>query len=166
MILLYHVNSKFSNGYNMIINSIKGDIFAAFMESDADVFIQGNNCHHMQNSGIAGIIKHRYPEALQADINGSIKGDPNKLGTYTIADTRDGKIINAYTQYDYGTDKRNADYDAIAKVFRKINDDFKDQKLNFIIPSIGAGLALGDWEIISNLINENTPDINITHYYL
>lgn len=149
----------------MIIRSVKEDIFSAFMTKEFDVFIQGCNCHHVQGGGIAGMLSSRYPEVLQADRT-SIKGDRNKLGSYTIADTVDGKVINAYTQYDFGYDGRYADYDAITKVFRLINDNFKGQNLTFGLPSVGAGLAGGDWSIVKDIINNNTPDINIIHYYI
>lgn len=148
----------------MIIKSIKEDIFAAFMSKEADVFIQGCNCHHTQGAGISKMLR-KYPEVLEADKT-SIKGDESKLGSYTIAETVDGKVINAYTQYDFGTDKRNVDYVALANVFRKINDDFKGQNLTFIIPSIGCSLGGGDWSIVKELINDNTPDIDIIHYYI
>lgn len=150
----------------MIVKKLNEDIFAAFMNHDFEIMVQGCNCHHVQGSGIAGIIRHRYPEVYQADVEQSVKGDPNKLGTYTIANTIDGKVINAYTQFDFGTEKRHADYDAIAKVFRKINDDFSGKDVTFGIPKIGAGLAGGEWDIIEKLINDNTPDIDIIYYYI
>ena len=70
-----------------------------------------------------------------------------------------------YTQYAYGRNKVNVDYDAISKVFELINKDFANH-INIGIPMIGAGLAGGDWNIISDIINEKTPDLNITLYIL
>lgn len=149
----------------MIIKIIKEDIFAAFMTHEFDILIQGNNCFHVQGGGVAGILSTLYPEVLIADKT-TPYGDESKLGTYSIADTVDGKVINAYTQYNFGRNKRHVDYVAVANVFRKINDDFKGQGLVFATPPIGCGLAGGEWYIVEKLINDNTPDINIIHYYI
>lgn len=148
----------------MIIQSVKEDIFSAFMSKEFDVFIHGCNCQNTQNAGIAKTMR-KYPEVYAADLK-TEKGDPNKLGLYTIADTVDGKVINAYTQYNFGRNKRHVDYMAVGNVFRLINDDFRGLNLTFAIPSIGCNLGGGDWSIVKDIINDNTPDINIIHYYI
>jgi len=86
-----------------------------------------------------------------------------QIGSYMIIQSVKG---DAYTQYNYGYGKRNADYDAIRNVFLNLNNAYKDQGLIFGIPSVGAGLAGGDWKQIEKIINESTPDIKIIHFYL
>lgn len=152
-------------GSYMIIQSVKGDLIKAFKNGMVDILIHGCNCFNNHGKGIALSIKNQYPEASIVDSR-TIKGDKNKLGNYTVAKTENGSIINAYTQYNYGYGKRNADYDAIRNVFLNLNNAYKDQGLIFGIPSVGAGLAGGDWKQIEKIINESTPDINIIHFYL
>lgn len=149
----------------MIKQEINGDIFHAFMNKDFDVFIQGCNCFCVQGGGIAGMLSSRYPCVLEADRT-TVVGDKSKLGTYTLAQTVDGIVINAYTQYTFGYGGLYADYDAIGNVFKKIDDDYKDTGLVFGIPMIGCGLAGGDWSIVKNIINESTPNITIKFYYI
>ena len=62
-------------------------------------------------------------------------------------------IVNAYTQYHWKTGPgiMNADYDAIHQVFSLIATDFEGRRIGY--PKIGAGLAGGDWKIISKIID-------------
>jgi O-acetyl-ADP-ribose deacetylase (regulator of RNase III) len=80
------------------------------------------------------------------------------MGTYTSwtgphyrIQGRDITIVNAYTQFNYGTDKINVDYDAIYKVMVQIDKDFPTQSIG--LPRIGAGLAGGDWNHILSILN-------------
>ena len=102
------------------------------------------------------------------------RGDTSKLGNYSRVDiilhVHDGKgyvvkdliILNAYTQFDYKwhDDTPPVDYTAIESVFKKINHDFKGKKVG--IPLIGSGLAGGYWDEISEIIDNETKDLNIT----
>lgn len=72
-----------------------------------------------------------------------------------------------YTQFYYGKGK-NVDYTAIERGFRKLNKKILSVPTKTVaIPLIGAGLAGGDWKIISEIIEASTPDIKeITVYKL
>ena len=45
-----------------------------------------------------------------------------------------------------------ADYEAIREVFKSIRRDFAGKRIGY--PMIGAGLAGGDWDTISEIICE------------
>jgi O-acetyl-ADP-ribose deacetylase (regulator of RNase III) len=49
-----------------------------------------------------------------------------------------------------------ADYDAIRSVFKKIKSNFSGKRIGY--PKIGAGLAGGDWDQISKIIDEELID--------
>lgn len=146
------------------MNIIKGDLVKLFSMGTFDVIIHGCNCLNTMGAGIAKQIKERYPEAYQADLR-TIKGDKTKLGTFTFAghlkESKNNFIINAYTQYDYRGYKP-VDYRAIESVFIKLNDWYvlKDKRIG--IPKIGAGLAGGDWDVIKEIIDRVTPNLDIT----
>jgi len=53
-----------------------------------------------------------------------------------------------------------ANYEAIRNVFKNIKENFSGKKIGY--PAIGAGLARGDWKIISSIINEELKDENHT----
>lgn len=108
----------------MILAEIKENVFVPFEKKEYDLFIHGANCWHVMSGGIAAIVSYRYPQAFTADKQ-TPRGNKNKLGLYSRATTEFGTIINLYTQFDYGTDKMNVDYDAIRKGFTLLNEDFK-----------------------------------------
>lgn len=51
-------------------------------------------------------------------------------------------------------------YEAIEKVFGSIADNFYGKRIAY--PKIGAGLAGGDWEIISSIIDEELEGMDHT----
>jgi O-acetyl-ADP-ribose deacetylase (regulator of RNase III) len=134
---------------------IKGDLIKLALEGKFDVIVHGCNCFCTMGAGIAGAIKSEFPEAYDADCK-TEKGSKDKLGTYSQATIeKNGNkitVINAYTQHDYKGRGIKADYDAIRSVFKKIKLNFSGQRIGY--PKIGAGLAGGDWEQISKIIDE------------
>ena len=103
----------------MITISIKGDVIKAFKENHYDVLVHGNNCFCNWGAGIAVQMRKNFPSAFKSD-QATQFGDKSKLGTYSLSETKNGTIINAYTQYKYGGGRNNADLEAIRKVFEKI----------------------------------------------
>ena len=140
---------------------IKGDLIKLALEGKFDVIIHGCNCFCTMGAGIAKNIKSEFPEAYEADLK-TEKGNKDKLGTYSNAITeRNGYkiiIINAYTQHHYKGRRMKADYEAIRSVFKKIKSNYPGKKIGY--PKIGAGLAGGDWNIISEVIEEELKNEN------
>ncbi|ENW79218.1 hypothetical protein F908_02690 [Acinetobacter sp. NIPH 284] len=145
------------------MHKITGDLIALAQTGEFDVIIHGCNCFCTMGAGIAKVIKQEFPEAYQADLN-TIYGDKDKLGTYGQAhikrDNYNFIIINAYTQFNWRGQGKKADYAAIKQVFRSIKKDFSAASIGY--PMIGAGLAKGDWNIISAIIDEELEGLN--HY--
>ncbi len=133
---------------------VQGDIIQLALNGDFDVIIHGCNCFCTMGAGIAKTIKQLFPAAYEADLK-TTKGDKDKLGYYTFCrvttENADFIITNAYTQYQW-RGRNNADYDAIRNIFRRVATDFSGKRIGY--PAIGAGLAGGDWDIISQIINE------------
>ena len=149
------------------MNIIQGDLIQLAKEGHFDVIAHGCNCFLTMGKGIALQIKMEFPEAFQEDQKTS-RGDLWKLGTYSFAHILryNLTVINAYTQFDYRPTYNDdgivrCDYDAIRRVFKAIARDFgNDARIGY--PKIGAGLAGGDWEIISKIIDEELIDHNHT----
>lgn len=115
-----------------------------------DVIVHGCNCFHTMGGGIALQIKKAFPDAYRADLY-TPHGSPFKLGTYSKAVIGELTVVNAYTQYtfDRGND---VEYCAVYNVFKQIAQDFPFSRIG--IPCIGAGLAGGDWKLLSHIIEE------------
>jgi O-acetyl-ADP-ribose deacetylase (regulator of RNase III) len=145
------------------MKTIKGDLITLALDGVFDVIIHGCNCFCTMGAGIARAVKDEFPEAFQAD-QATEKGDRAKLGTFTHAAVeRNGQVItviNAYTQFDYQGKGVLADYGAIRSVFKALKSEFSGSRFGF--PLIGAGLAGGDWAVISEIICEELQGEDFT----
>ncbi len=145
------------------MNVQKGDLIQLAMNGNFDVIVHGCNCFCTMGAGIAKQIKTLFPQAFEADQE-TLIGNRKKLGTYSSATVKiKGHtliIVNAYTQYDFSGHGVLVEYDAVKEVFARIKDDFTGLKIAY--PKIGAGLAKGDWEMISNIIDNKLDGENHT----
>ena len=127
----------------------KGDLLALARVGHFNCIVQGCNCFCTMGSGIAKQIKQEYPEAYAVDCE-TVKGDRNKLGTYSVMLGKQFNIINAYTQYDYNRKglpvQDHFDYKAFGSILRRLESEFEGCHFGF--PYIGMGLAGGNKEKI------------------
>ncbi|CAJ1937121.1 unnamed protein product [Cylindrotheca closterium] len=142
------------------MKKLQGDLLAFALEGTFDVIVHGCNCQGHMGAGIAKSIKIQFPEAFIADKQ-TTAGDFDRLGTYSTAhiqrDDDDSTtiqfyIVNAYTQFHWKGKGVKADYHAIRGVFSKLKQEFSGLRIGY--PRIGAGLAGGDWALISEIIDE------------
>lgn len=130
---------------------VKGDLLQMGKDNEFDIIMQGCNCFNVMGSGIAAQIKVQFPDAELAD-NETVRGDPGKLGSYTIGMHGRLVILNCYTQY--GTASHAGmdvfEYTAFERVLSKIVQRFGKYRIG--LPLIGMGLAGGDPARIMPLI--------------
>jgi len=145
------------------MKTVVGDLLQLALGGHFDVIIHGCNCFCSMGAGIARAIKLEFPEAFSADAN-TKKGDKSKLGSYSHATVnRDGHsitIINGYTQYNYSGRSVLVDYKAVSTLFAELKKEYPGKRLCY--PKIGAGLAGGDWNIISAIIDKELGEENHT----
>ena len=146
----------------MIVKYIKGDIVALFLEGN--IIAHGCNCFHTMGSGVAGQLARAYPKILEIDKTTTEYGSRDKLGDISIVfkhnPTGFSMCYNLYTQYEPGP---NLDYGALVNCMIELN--LQAETLLFkpviYIPRIGCGIAGGDWDKVSKLIDMFTPDIDL-----
>lgn len=124
------------------------------------ILVHGVNCQGKMGAGIALEVKRRYPQVYSAylDIceNHGYLGEQLLGHVYFAPITNELVIANAFIQEYYGHDgKRHVSYDALDVCFSKINQYALRTGLPVKCPRIGAGLAGGNWDIISAIINVN-----------
>lgn len=138
-----------------MIEELKGDLLN---HPDVHIIAHCANCFHTMGSGIAKFIKEKYPEAYKADCEQTVRGDINKLGTFSFADIRHladapAYIANVYGQYRYGRDKRYLNYEAIFNGMQAVKDHF-DPTFNIGIPyNMGCKNAGGDWRVVRAMMD-------------
>lgn len=158
---------------------VNGDLIELALKGKFDVITHGVNCFCNMGSGIA-VPMSRIFDANEMPLEQRGKGDYNKLGTIEhhrrfIGDDgsvnlteqrgRELYVVNAYTQYSpgrwvHGPSKIPLDYEALRMCFRKINFTFKGKHVG--IPTIGCGLAKGDIKRVTQIIDEECTDVEVT----
>lgn len=134
------------------MQQVQGDLLAMGKNNEVDIIVHGCNCFNTMGSGIAAQIRVQFPDAEKAD-NETVRGDPGKLGSYTIGMHGRLTIINAYTQYS--TSKQGEDvfeYHAFQRVLDKLAHRFGKWRFGF--PLIGMGLAGGNPERILAMLED------------
>jgi len=134
----------------------QGDLIALAKAGEFDVIVHGCNCFCTMGAGIAKAIREAFPSAWAAD-RATAKGDPAKLGTisigaHTLPDGETLFIVNAYTQFWYGRQHLQVDYDALRKAMIHVRTRFPKARIG--MPRIGAGLGGGDWSRIRRIIQD------------
>lgn len=126
-------------------------------DDKVNVIIHQCNCHHTMGGGIARIISKIYPEAAEADRE-TIKGDREKMGTFSVAKTKDGKyILNVYSQYNMSSGERETSYDALCQALesieKRIRSNQSGRKFVLGVPyGMGSDLARGSWTVVNAII--------------
>ena len=150
----------------MIIEYINDSI----LNAEQYHILHGVNCQNKMGSGVAKVLYEKYPEVKQKyhEDNEYVKknvGYYAKLGDTRAIPCEDKIVHNCYTQDYYGYDgKKYVSYDAIYEVFQRYA---RSNLKEVAIPKIGAGLAGGNWNIISQIIDDATgDDLDVYVYYL
>ncbi len=134
----------------------KGNLITA----SENIIIHGCNNRGVMGSGVAREIRREFPETYMIYKN-LFKDFGLGLGEVIWVYEKFKWIGNCITQDGYGKDgKKYVCYDATRKCIREINNNYHITKprvdMNVAMPKIGAGLGGGDWNIISNIIEEES----------
>lgn len=150
---------------------VNGNLITLAKQGTFDTIIQGCNCFCTMNKGFAQLMKINFSADKLPLEHSSLSGDINKLGqidyeniqiTPSLSNIENTTltIVNAYTQYYWGEDRRHFDYDAFTLCLKKINYIFRGKNIG--LPKIGTGLAGGNWDVIKEIIQLELKDCNVT----
>jgi O-acetyl-ADP-ribose deacetylase (regulator of RNase III) len=154
---------------------IEGDLIKLALEGNFDVIAHGCNCFCTMKRGIAPQIAFTFGCNVYPLEHRSQSGNINKLGNieFDKCQVYNGivlshfndkakwlTVVNAYTQFNWESNNKPLDYDALTLCMRKINYIFKGKHIG--LPQIGCGLAGGDWNKVKSIIQEELKDCNVT----
>lgn len=140
----------------------KGDLMAV----TSGIIAHGCNAQGVMGSGVAALVKAKYPKAFDQYVKDLGIGDAlsgvslGYVSFWSLADLSDDLhsddllIANCITQNLYGRDgSKFVSYDAIHTCFTTLERVAKATGMTINIPRIGAGLGGGDWNVIESIIN-------------
>ncbi len=135
------------------------------------VIVHGCNTHGVMGAGVAKAVRERYPGAFRVyhrmcqqpgiDVGQIVPYEvPSPSGRTELL------IVNAITQYGYGMDKRQVNYEGLYCCFAQLKWMAKAYKLEDVhFPLIGCGLGGGDWDIVEAIIKSTLKGLNL-HLWL
>lgn len=142
---------------------IQGDI------TTTDLTIaHGVNCQNKMGSGVAKALYTKWPQVkeqyhIRCD-NWSSDYPPLLGSVQQVSIGARNPVYNLFTQQYYGYDgRRYLNYGAIASGFLHLVNNVGLKEI--AIPKIGCGLAGGDWNIVSSLIEDIAKDKMIVTVY-
>jgi O-acetyl-ADP-ribose deacetylase (regulator of RNase III) len=141
----------------MKIKYVTGDL----LQAPEQYVLHGCNAKGVMGSGVAKLIRDKYPKAYQ-DYRNSYDSHGLSLGSIVPSKQPDGKIIlNAITQETYGKTGVHVSYWAIANVMHILNKwhiNNQKQPKEIAMPKVGSGLAGGDWNVIEAIIENEAKN--------
>jgi len=142
------------------------NLYVDIFKLKCDALIHCCNCQHTFGSGVARLVRETYPEAHKADLETPIDCK-EKLGTFSCVKAHDGKYIyNMYSQFRFGADRRQTDYEAFYNGLTGIhshikNLDLKTASIPFKVASDRGGAS---WRVIESMIYDIFEESNISLY--
>lgn len=142
------------------------------LDVDRGFMVHGCNCLGKMGAGIALAIRNKWPKVYEAYCQNFDNHPERKAAWYlgriqTIWVDGDLAVVNAFTQENIGTHKRQVDYDAVYQCFENVNALALVDNLPVHFPLIGCGYAGGDWNIISAIIQDTLdPSLERTLWVL
>jgi O-acetyl-ADP-ribose deacetylase (regulator of RNase III) len=123
------------------------------LDADERYIVHGCNAQGVMGSGVAKLIRARYPKAY-VDYRQVYETAGLRLGQIIWSDCERHVVLNAITQDKYGTDPNviYCDYEAIRAAMRTIERSVDGARV--AMPLIGAGRAHGSGKIISAIIED------------
>lgn len=145
----------------------QGDLLLA----TAGIIAHGCNAQGKMKSGVAGVIRARWPLAHTRYREAFISSTGIKPGMVIFAHAPDKIIANCITQEFYGRNPNRVyvDYNAVADCMMFLNKRapmYVGEGGEVAMPLIGAGLANGEWGRIAEIIEQESTRFQPVVYTL
>jgi len=139
-------------------------VVSDLLDIEHGMIVHGCNAQGVMGAGVADQIRRKYPYAHRVyhdayTAAGLVLGEV----IYAVFDTGNLIIANAITQQFFGqcSNRVYVDYHAVRKCMRSVAGVAKQHSMQVHFPKIGAGLARGDWSILSTIIDEELDDAGV-----
>lgn len=143
------------------------DIVQAVHDREVQAIAHQANCWNTMKSGIAPVLAKAFPPMYEAD-QATYRGDALKLGTVSYDYIAEGILgFNLYGQYDFSRFKQDTQYAHVRNSLKEmVTVCIGAGVFSVGLPKIGCGLGGGDWGIVSNIIEEELRNFDVTIYVI
>lgn len=134
-------------------------ITADILSMESGIIGHQVNCRRVMSAGLAKQVKSKFPQVFTSYSKHCSATCLGKVQAIRVSDEL--VIANLFAQLNYGTSSRQTDYDAMRSCLTKLVEyrDSHFPNLPIYLPfGIGCGLAGGDWDVVSQMIEEIIPD--------
>ena len=163
-------NSKRSSFFSSLVKqqgeipTVLGDIF----DCEQNVIGHQTNCQGVMGSGIAKIVKAKFPSCFEEYklFCDKFSNKEDLLGECQICQVGKNKYIaNLFGQCKFGTDKCYSDYNALKKALLDLKIKCAGKGLSISLPyNISCGRAGGNWETVYGIIKDVFQDYPVILY--
>lgn len=140
-------------------------IYKSILDIDFGLICHACNCQNKFGKGLAYNIRNRYPIVYHEFLKfGSLYKLPkDRLGKIQeVSINKNLSVINIFSQLYYGDSKLTGidynNYSEMRKCFIELNKIRNDRSIYFPY-GFGCGLAGGEWDKVSGMIEEYFPDV-------
>jgi O-acetyl-ADP-ribose deacetylase (regulator of RNase III) len=142
-------------------------IRANILNQTRGILVHGVNAQGVMGAGFAKQLKLKYPRVyFDYKVHYLCRG-LNLGNVITTTINSEFIVVSGVTQQYYGRNPNviYVDYPAVETVFDYVNTMALMSDLPVIFPSIGVGLANGNWTTIESIIERALePTLDITHF--
>lgn len=147
----------------MTIKVVNGDL----LQATENIIGHQVNCQSVMGSGVAKLLKEKYPIIYNSYIDYCHgKAPEDLLGKLQIVPVGGKVVANIFGQLKYGRSKTvYTNYEALKKALNALKSYAKERELSVALPyNIGCGLANGDWGVVEKIIEDAFADYEVTLY--
>ncbi len=141
-----------------MVRIVEGDLF----EANANIICHQVNCQGVMGSGVALLVKQKYPQVFEEYELYCTENEGNLLGKVLTVNCPDGKVIcNLFAQDRFGYDgKCYTSYEALKECFDYLRK-YASEKDEIAMPYLmGCHRGGGDWNKVYAMLEE----IFVDHY--
>lgn len=119
------------------------------------------NCQGVMGSGVAAIVRKKYPRAYEEYVELCSRFGPQSLLglVQPVRVASDLTILNVFGQASFGASTRNTSYDATADAWAKIAARYGDGSGIHIPYLMGCALGGGNFDIYSAIVDAYCPNV-------
>lgn len=146
----------------MVIKIVNGDL----LEAKENLILHQVNCKGVMGSGVAKQVKEKWNNVYLNYHNLCKNYGDKLLGYVQFVHIEKGQhIVNIFSQLDYGTHKRQTNYEALYNALHEVSTTAKVEGFTVALPyNMGCDRGGASWHVVYAMIEDVFKDVDVTIY--